>query len=279
MLHGVDGGEEDVVHPLLRQPGHVAVDQLHWVAGLRLGGLLGEADDLLIGGRGEEHVVPQLPEEGVGHGEELVDHQGEGHPHRLAPGDRRGIVSLQKQLRPPLVKGDVTLHLRRKGGGFLRLAGEAVETGGALRRIQGQQGGAEGPADGEAGGDGEPVPEFLTKGGHDPGVVGHAALEDDLPPHRLAAHHLVQVVSDNRLTQAGGHLCLGGTLGQGGLDGCLDEYGAPLAQLHRRLGGEGQGTEFLQRDAHAGGLFLHKGAGAGGADLIHLEIRHLTAPQ
>ena len=215
MLHGVDGGEEDVVHPLLRQPGHVAVDQFHWVAGLRLGGLLGETDDLLIGGWGEEHVVPQMPEEGVGHGKELVDHQGKGYPHRLAPGDRRGIVPLQKQLRPPLVEGDVALDLWRKGGGFLSLAGEAVETGWTLRCLQGQQGGAESPADGKTGGDGEPVPKFLAKGGHDPRVVGHAALEDDPPPHRLAAHHLVQVVADDRLTQSGGHFCLGDSLGQG----------------------------------------------------------------
>ena len=57
MLHGVDGGEEDVVHPLLRQPGHVAVDQLHWVAGLRLGGLLGEAPVMPVNRRSPAEFI------------------------------------------------------------------------------------------------------------------------------------------------------------------------------------------------------------------------------
>ena len=51
MPHGVDGGEKDVVNTVLCQPGHMTMDQLYRVTGLRLGCLLGEANDLLIGRR------------------------------------------------------------------------------------------------------------------------------------------------------------------------------------------------------------------------------------
>ena len=115
MPHGMDGGEKDIVNTALCQPGHMTMDQLYRVTGLRLGCLLGEAYDLLVGRRREQYIESQLPEEGICHRKELVDHQGKKvHP----PFSFRGqvlIITFQQQPWATLVKGDVALNLRGQG--------------------------------------------------------------------------------------------------------------------------------------------------------------------
>ena len=138
MPHGVDGGEKDVVNTVLDQPGHMTMDQLYRVTGLRLGRLLGEADDLLIGRRREQYIESQLPEECVGHRKELVDHKGKRYSHRFPSGDRCWIISLQQQLWAALVKSDVALDLRGQGVLLFRLLVEPMKAGRAFRGFQGK---------------------------------------------------------------------------------------------------------------------------------------------
>ena len=130
--------------------------------------------------------------------------------------------------------------------------------------------------DGEAGRDCEPISKFLAESGHDAGVVGHTALEHNMVSYWLAPNYLVKIISDNGLAQTGCDLCLGGSLCLGRLDSGLDKHGASLSQFHRGLCSKSQAAEVLQRDVHACGLLLHKGAGSGSTDFVHLKVCNLS---
>ena len=275
MPHGMDGGEKDIVNTALCQPGHMTMDQLYRVTGLRLGCLLGEAYDLLVGRRREQYIESQLPEEGICHRKELVDHQGKRYTHRFPSGDRCWIITFQQQPWATLVKGDVALNLRGQGDLRFRLPVEPMEAGRAFLGFQCQQGGAVCSTDGEAGRDCEPISKFLAESGHDAGVIGHTALEHNMVSYWFAPNYLVKIISDNGLAQTSCDLCLGGSLCLGRLDGGLDKHCASLSQFHRGLCSKCQAAEVLQRDVHACGLLLNKGAGSGSTDFVHLKVCNL----
>ncbi len=113
----------------------------------------------------------------------------------------------------------------------------------------------------------------LLEGGDDGAVEGGAALEEDAVADALAADDAVEIVVDDRVGEARDEvldgragLLLAGELG-------LHENGAALAEVGRLARLEGEVGELaLDGDAEALGLLFEKGPGAGGADLVHLEV-------
>ena len=278
---GVDARHEDVVDPGLHQLHHVAVEQLEGEARLALRRALAGAHGLLVGLAGEQHVEAERLEERVGHGEELVHHEGARDADRLlARLDLAGVALLVGGLGAREV-GEVALHLpgAHLGAGLARARQVEALEGGlqavlGLEVLEGEQGRAEGARHGEVRVGRDAIAVELLEGGHERGVVAHAALEHDALAHRLGAHHLVQVVAHHRLAQSRRHLGLRGAGGKGRVDGRLHEHRAALAQVNRGLSREGKRAVLRQGDGETRRLLLDEGAGACSADLVHLEVHN-----
>ena len=190
---------------------HVSVDQLDRIAGFALSRLLGEPNRVLIRGIAQKHVIAQRLEKGVCHGEKAVNHQYIGNADCFLFRVKCPVVILKESLSCFPVKGNVPLYFFREVLADTICSGEVEAYKAAFpltNRFQSQQRRAVCSADGKAGGNGQPIPVFLLKRCHDPRIIGHAALEDDMPPHALAAHDLVKIVFYDGTAQPCGNIRL-----------------------------------------------------------------------
>ena len=260
------------------------VDELHGIAGLTARVLLCQAD-LLLGGIGrEQHVVAQAGEVGVGEREQAVQHEAARDAHGLLGRVDLARVALEKELLGLFVERTVEcdcvlVHAAPRGcraGKIEPLERRELET-----RLRGGIGGHEGrphrTRDGEVGRHRERVRVERPERLHDRGVVGDAALQHDMRPHALAAHHAVQVVAHDGEGKAGGYVALGGTGGEGRTNGALHEDRATLAQIDRCFARKRERSVLGERYGETSGLLLDKAARSGSANLVHLKVGDLPA--
>lgn len=249
------------------------------VAGFGLRSALRQPNNLFVACRRQEHVEPEVFEKSVGHREKFMEHQSERHADRLFARYRRWIVTRQQERTGLFVEGNVLLHGWWQSGLFSSAGVESMEAGRAFCRFQSEQRSAVSTADGKTWRDMQTLAEDLTEGGNNAWVVGDATLKNDAVADGFVCYDLVQIVAHDRMAEPGAYIRCRGTACKRCLYGRFDKDGAAFAQSCRGLGFKGEGAEISQRDARARRLFFHKGACAGGADLVHLKIDDLAIAQ
>ena len=98
VANGVHAGHEHVVDTRVKQLRHVPVHQLDRVARLTLRAGLRQAHRFFVGRVGEHHVEAELLEECVGHGKQLVQHEGTRDADGLLRRVALRVVALQVHL-------------------------------------------------------------------------------------------------------------------------------------------------------------------------------------
>ena len=288
----------------------MAVGHLHRVAGLRRHGLGPLVDHLLVGLGGVDHREPQVFKEGPEEGHEFLEEHGPGDADGAAFAFLgrffavEPVFPLQEQVRQIVLLLDFPhfvffasaaveqglfpfdLHLADfaavgaavafKGSDLVVPVGqvEPLELGGLpVPFPHGQQRRADGPGDVVVGRHRDLLAAHLLKGGDDAPVGGGGPLVEDVVADGPVFRHLVEVVLDDGVRQAGHQVFFGRApllvVHQVG----LHEHGAAFAQAHRVLASHGQVAELApDGDPQFFGLLLQVGAGAGGADLVHHEV-------
>ena len=243
MPDGVDARHEDVVDLLGRQPRHVAIDELHGVAGLATGVLLGKRHDLLRGVGAQDHVVAELGEELVCQREEAMEHEAARDAHGLLGRVALAGVVLEEEFLGARVEGAVERHLLlvhlargALGAGEVEALEGRAPKARLLRLLGCHERRSHGARDGKVRAHGKGVSPEGAEGLHDGGVIRHASLEHDMAPYALGAHDAVQVVAHDGERKPRRDVGLGGAGGEGGVDGRLDEDGAALAEVDGRCG-------------------------------------------
>ena len=208
MFHGVDAGQKDIIHLLVDELLHVAIDQLDRVAGLPLCGLLSQPDRFLTGGVSQDDIEAQRGKEGICHREEFVDHQRKRHTYGLFTWVTFASVTLQKQFVCLLVEVNVLLDLRTAAVlcGLCRAVKSHKSAGCVAHSFLCQQSRAIRTTDGKDRADLYAVAVCGLECRHDAGIIIHTALQYDMLPDRLGADHLVQIVLHDGVTKACGNI-------------------------------------------------------------------------
>ncbi len=116
--------------------------------------------------------------------------------------------------------------------------------------------------------------EDLEDGAADAFVGGHPALEGHRPFEVAPADDLALEVAYHGEAEAGDDVVDGGAHLLEVDHVALGEDGAAAGDAGRVLGLQGDVAELLDGDAHARGLLVEEGAGAGGADAVEGEVGH-----
>ena len=275
-----------VIHPLVCEPCHVAVDELHGIAGLAAGMFLRKRHDLFARVRRENHVVTELRKELIRQREETVEHKAARDADGLLRGVALRAVALEEEFLRPRIESAVERHLLLVGLLSRTVAAgqvEALERRAREPRLGGLLGGHERRAHraghGEVRAHRHGVAPERAERLDDGRVVRHAALKHDTLAHVLGAHDAVQVVAHDGERQASGDVGLARACGQRRVYRRLDKDGAALAEVDGGRGGKRERAVVADGDAESGRLLLDEGARARRADLVHLEVHDLPRAQ
>ena len=116
---------------------------------------------------------------------------------------------------------------------------------------------------------------YFFEGCHYGLVVGHTALEEDVLSNPFLAHHLLYVVVDDGVGEAGGEVLDRGTALLVVDEVGLHEDGAALAEARRGRRLESEPGEVVpDGEVQPLRLLLEEGAGPGRAGVVHREVHH-----
>ncbi|OPY91763.1 MAG: hypothetical protein A4E73_01811 [Syntrophaceae bacterium PtaU1.Bin231] len=119
-------------------------------------------------------------------------------------------------------------------------------------------------------------PQHLFEGGHHSLVEGRSAQEHDTPADPPLSHDPVEIVVNNGITETADEVLPQHALLVVGYEIRLHEHRAALRQLHGPLRGQGDVLKFADDvDSMLVGQLMEKTPGAGGADLVHVEVQRV----